>query len=717
MNNTISACLIVKNEEKHIKRCLDSIKDIVDEIIVVDTGSTDKTIEIAKEIGAKIYHHKWEKNFSKARNVSLEKATMDWILYIDADEEIREEDRKRIKGILNNNLNYEGFYVRVLNIIEGKCSYEAAGVRLYKNNPKYRFKGKLHEQIINSIKEMRGLESIKETDIVFYHYGYDGNMSNLDKKNKRNIDILESYEEKDKDAYYYFVLGNEYGKIDEYKKAIGAYKKSLNNMDLEKYQYTYYPSLVMNIVKVLNNEKRFNDTINFIKKIKETTPGYKDLYFMECMSWIQCGKFSRAKESLEEYINCNEEQKYDYPISHFENQYNINLMRDKLENLSIKKEDDILSIMITVDEFSNKGLIETIKSINEVSENVVVVSNEDIDVDIEMVLNLRAQVIQIPKEIDDKKISIGRDACKGKYIMIMRSGDLSSPDINEKVLIMIENNNLNFIKGVNGEIIKIFRHDDISFKFNEYIQYLEQLGKVQTDDGKIKFDYDGVYFEFKELEEIEIFNEVFRNKEYEIVTNKECVVIDIGANVGIASIYFASNSNVKKVYSYEPFKLTYSCLLNNLKLNPDLQDKVQAYNYGLGKSDILGKGIFNEKLKGNSKITLLEEKPRSYNEHEGEYKIEEVEIKRAANILEDIIKEHKGIDIVIKMDCEGGEIEIFKDEKFIKLLVDTKSIIMETHTPESFVKICNILKRNEFTIQGRMVSRTNGYIKATKNCG
>ena len=67
---TLSLCMITKNEEKNISRCLDSIKDIVDEIIIVDTGSTDKTIEIAKSYGANIYHYEWNKDFSKARNVS-----------------------------------------------------------------------------------------------------------------------------------------------------------------------------------------------------------------------------------------------------------------------------------------------------------------------------------------------------------------------------------------------------------------------------------------------------------------------------------------------------------------------------------------------------------------------------------------------------------------------------------------------------------------------
>ncbi|MEJ2052223.1 MAG: glycosyltransferase family 2 protein, partial [Calditrichota bacterium] len=79
---TISACMMVKNEEEMLPNCLESIKDVVDELIVVDTGSTDKTIEIAESYGAKIYHHPWENDFSKHRNQSISYATGDWFLII-----------------------------------------------------------------------------------------------------------------------------------------------------------------------------------------------------------------------------------------------------------------------------------------------------------------------------------------------------------------------------------------------------------------------------------------------------------------------------------------------------------------------------------------------------------------------------------------------------------------------------------------------------------
>ena len=90
---TISLCMIVKNEEKHIARCLDSVAELVDEIIIVDTGSTDRTVEIASNYTAKVYSHPWTDDFSEARNYSFSKASMDYCMWMDADDILQQTDR------------------------------------------------------------------------------------------------------------------------------------------------------------------------------------------------------------------------------------------------------------------------------------------------------------------------------------------------------------------------------------------------------------------------------------------------------------------------------------------------------------------------------------------------------------------------------------------------------------------------------------------------
>ncbi|MBS3100698.1 glycosyltransferase family 2 protein [Candidatus Woesearchaeota archaeon] len=102
MPQTISLCMITKNEGRYLEQCLNSVGEIADEIIIVDTGSTDKTKEIAKKFKAKIIDFKWIDDFSAARNESLKHATKDWILVMDADEVIEEKDLKKIKDAIEN---------------------------------------------------------------------------------------------------------------------------------------------------------------------------------------------------------------------------------------------------------------------------------------------------------------------------------------------------------------------------------------------------------------------------------------------------------------------------------------------------------------------------------------------------------------------------------------------------------------------------------------
>ena len=96
---TLSVCMIVKDEEETLPICLKSIKDIADEIIVVDTGSKDKTVEVAKSFGAKVYFFKWINDFSAARNESLKYATSDWLLVLDADEYLLPELKEEIARV------------------------------------------------------------------------------------------------------------------------------------------------------------------------------------------------------------------------------------------------------------------------------------------------------------------------------------------------------------------------------------------------------------------------------------------------------------------------------------------------------------------------------------------------------------------------------------------------------------------------------------------
>jgi glycosyltransferase involved in cell wall biosynthesis len=179
--------MIVKNEEKHLERCLTSVKDVADEIVIVDTGSSDKTIEIAESFNSKIFHFNWINDFSAARNFSLSKCKSDWILYLDADEELNPDSVDEINRLKKS--QPAAVYCKVIsqgtNTINGSIFKYP---RLFPNLPGVQFTGKVHEQIIDSLKKLK--LPVIESNIEIIHYGYTTNEEELKKKKERNLSLL-----------------------------------------------------------------------------------------------------------------------------------------------------------------------------------------------------------------------------------------------------------------------------------------------------------------------------------------------------------------------------------------------------------------------------------------------------------------------------------------------------------------------------------------------
>ena len=182
---TISACMIVKNEEKMLPRCLESIKDYVDEIVVVDTGSTDRTVEIVESYGAKVYHHPWEDNFSKHRNQSIEYAGSDWIFIIDADEELMSGSGEEIKRAVRVEDNVDSIFIRIeCEFDEGRGTSMHNSIRLFRNNHRIRYKGRVHNAIV-------GEQNPKYAPKArIFHYGYNLGPEVAGKKFRRTSELL-----------------------------------------------------------------------------------------------------------------------------------------------------------------------------------------------------------------------------------------------------------------------------------------------------------------------------------------------------------------------------------------------------------------------------------------------------------------------------------------------------------------------------------------------
>jgi glycosyltransferase involved in cell wall biosynthesis len=247
--------MIVKNEEKHLARCLSSVKDVVDQIVVVDTGSTDVTIRIAESFNANIFNFDWVNDFSAARNFALSKCTGDWILYLDADEELK---KSSISELFNNIIKKPA----AINCIVKSLTSEKSkfGVmkypRLFPNNLGIRFEGKVHEQIQSSLDKNK--IQLIDSNIEIIHYGYILDEDSANKKLERNLALLLSSETKKQNHYDTLRLAQTLHSLKRYDEAEKNFKNLCNDKtakpNLRGLAFMHYA-----ILKYENNE--LNDAL------------------------------------------------------------------------------------------------------------------------------------------------------------------------------------------------------------------------------------------------------------------------------------------------------------------------------------------------------------------------------------------------------------------------------------------------------------------------
>lgn len=440
ISKTLSVCIISKNEEKNIARCINSVKNIADEIILVDTGSTDNTVEIAKSLGAIVVTHIWNNDFSAARNKSIENATKDWILFLDCDEILPEAEGLKLKEFINEDNKYEAYYMRLINFISDTRISDAIVLRAFKNKEQYRFSGKMHEQIVKSIQLASGIDSVRETPVEIYHYGYDPNLSDTSVKSKRNLEILLSYDEKDKDGYYYYVLGNEYARIDNYNEALKHYYSSLNMTNAKMYRYIYYPYLVANIVKTLFVQKRFNEALKQIKDTEDTLPAYKDLYFLECLCNMEMCNLTNANEALEKFINCPVGN-YEYPSSNYENFHDISKLHIDLTNGLIPHEKNMLTVWINMNTWDDH-IVDCIKSINEIAYEVLVITSNPSELKLDVIRQYGGKVLILSKDNANKSFQMSMKQSRGKYILVLNPNEICSYRSQIQITNLLSNNDM-----------------------------------------------------------------------------------------------------------------------------------------------------------------------------------------------------------------------------------------------------------------------------------
>lgn len=277
MAPTISLCMIVKNEENTLKDCLDSVKDFVSEMIIVDTGSKDRTVAIAESFGAIIRQFKWCDDFSAARNESIRGASSEWILFLDADEVVARQDMERLMETLTSTDAWglevqQRNYSEDTNIygwqpVDGYAECKGPGffispiVRIFRNDPRIKFRNRVHEEIDSSIIELD--KPVDRARFPIHHYGY--LKSDFALKRKRDM---------------YLQLG-----IEQVKSNPGD------------------PKPLYEVGRVHQHEGRYKEAESFFRKVITIDPGYKIVFtnLGECL--FKQGKVKEAIEAYKESIS------------------------------------------------------------------------------------------------------------------------------------------------------------------------------------------------------------------------------------------------------------------------------------------------------------------------------------------------------------------------------------------------------------------------------
>ena len=278
-NNLLSICMIVKNEEKMLPDCLESVKNIADEIIIVDTGSTDKTIEIAKKYGAKIYYFEWTNDFSEARNESIKYSTSKWILYLDADERLTPTSQNAIRTLLETAAKNVGAYFITIESdhsqLDGSAEkHRGAYPRLFRNlgYPNIKFMGRVHEQISPSIIAMN--KFMVASDLVIEHLGYNLSEDAMNKKVDRNYKLLlEHIKEEPTNGYAWFQLGQTLGRMELLKEAEDATRFAIKCGDLKG---AVLASATASLSQFCGKKKAFEEALYWADETLKIVP--KQLY-------------------------------------------------------------------------------------------------------------------------------------------------------------------------------------------------------------------------------------------------------------------------------------------------------------------------------------------------------------------------------------------------------------------------------------------------------
>jgi glycosyltransferase involved in cell wall biosynthesis len=296
----LSLCMIVKNEEKFLRECLESVKSVADEIVIVDTGSTDRTIEIAKEYNANVFPFEWSNSFSAARNFALSNCTGNWILYLDADERLSE---KSIEELKKNIIRPEKFGIKcTVRNIESESGRDNTMkyTRLFRNISGIEFSGRIHEQIDPALAKLNF--RILNSNIEIIHLGYNISDEGKREKARRNLDLLLRDFEESGSNYIAYQLAQSYNILEDMENSEKYALIAVNGKSLNQQQRAIsYGLLANNFLK----KHDVNSALYYINEALKWDASQPYLNLLTSKIYLRMQDYSNAEEYCRRALDTN----------------------------------------------------------------------------------------------------------------------------------------------------------------------------------------------------------------------------------------------------------------------------------------------------------------------------------------------------------------------------------------------------------------------------
>lgn len=298
--NTLSVCMIVKNEEANIEAAIRSFQGFADEIIVNDTGSSDRTVDILRSLDVKLIQTEWVGDFSAARNASLDQASSSWVIWMDADDRVPEDQVELFNKLKTAPLD-RCFGFQIVNTQGGlPIGTRFMQTRMFPNHPELRFERKIHEQVIFSCARM-GLHSIF-TETLIWHTGYEDPGAKAAKA-RRNLELLETETGRDEDPIIAMQEGDSLAILERWDEAAKAYQEAYHVPGCKEFNLDVWKELPNSIGRCLQQGGHYEEALPWFKLGEESCPEKVEPWFYQGETLLRLNRWDEARPYFEKAIS------------------------------------------------------------------------------------------------------------------------------------------------------------------------------------------------------------------------------------------------------------------------------------------------------------------------------------------------------------------------------------------------------------------------------